>query len=170
MASYIFPIFVVLVMLSCISAQFGVPKPEGNTEILSSGKQKEQEETPSGISYLTEQDAANIEAFVLTVADDPETMEMVKKMKNEMTPELIELSKMPKEEVIGGIKQVVDELLMLDKLFSDKERALMEFDREGLIPKESLETYKKNPELLEQDVRQGLKMQFVTLATVGGFL
>ena len=39
-----------------------------------------------------------------------------------------------------------------------------------MIPEEHLATYKKNPELLEEDTRRGLYMQFVSMSVVGGFL
>lgn len=52
------------------------------------------------IFYLyIEQDAANIEAMIMAAAEDEQTMEIVKKMKEENAPDLIELSKLPLEEV-----------------------------------------------------------------------
>lgn len=73
-------------------------------------------------------------------------------------------------QILGGLKQVIDELLVLDYLFQDKEKALEAMEKEGMIPEEHLATYKKNPELLEEDTRRGLYMQFVSMSVVGGFL
>ena len=61
-------------------------------------------------------------------------------------------------------------MLVLDYLFEDKEKALVEMEKAGMIPEEHLKRYQKNPELLEEDTRRGLYMQFVSLAVVGGFL
>ena len=55
-----------------------------------------------------EEDAANIEAMIMAAAEDEQTMELVKKMKDENAPELIELSKSPIEEVrIKSYMQVI---------------------------------------------------------------
>ena len=97
-----------------------------------------------------ERDATNIEAMIMAIMEDSETMALVKKMKEENAPELIELSKLPKEEIMGGIKQVVDDMIVLDVLFQDNERAVVEMEKEGMIPEDLLAKYKKNPELLEE--------------------
>ena len=69
-----------------------------------------------------------------------------------------------------GLKVTIDELKLCDVLFKDKQRALREMEKEGMIPAEHLKKYKKNPDLLEEDTRKGLYFRFVSLAVVGGYL
>ena len=59
---------------------------------------------------------------------------------------------------------------MLEVLFQDKERALREMTKEGMIPEEKLSIYQTNPDLLETDTRRGLYFMFVALAEAGGYL
>eukprot|EP00957_Ditylum_brightwellii_P150142 11433714-Ditylum_brightwellii.AAC.1 len=97
-------------------------------------------------------------------------MEMVEKIKNENSPELIELSKLPKEQVLIGMKETLDNLKLIEYLFQDKEKAVIEMEKEGMIEKGHLKKYKKNPELLEEDTRRGLYFNFISLSVVGGFI
>ena len=77
---------------------------------------------------------------------------------------------MAKLELVKGLEQAFEELQLLDVLFQDKERALREMDKEGMIEKEKLAMYKKNPDLLEADTRKGLYFMFVALAEAAGYL
>lgn len=74
------------------------------------------------------------------------------------------------EEILGGMKEAMDNLKLIDILFKDKERAVREMEKEGMIKKEHLKKYRKDPDLLETDTRRGLYFQFVSLAAVGGFM
>jgi len=71
---------------------------------------------------------------------------------------------------LNGMKGVLDEMKMMDFLFKDPVKAVEAFEAEGLLPPEHLETYKKNPELLEDDTRKALYFNFISLAVVGEFL
>lgn len=157
-----------------VQAQFGVPKAaeEKASAATTTEVQMEGDSTTAdaGVIYLSEQDAADIEALLIAASEDAETQEMVKNMKGENSPELIELSKLPREEILGGLKATLDDLKLIDYLFQDKERALKEMEKEGMIEKKHLKKYKQNPDLLEEDTRRGLYFQFVSLAVVGGYL
>ena len=164
-----------LALLLCsAAAQFGIPKkpsPGGDipeqlqAEISSAGRVGKGDE-----GILSEQDAADMAHLIHKAQSDPDTMNMVAKMKAEMSSELEELSKQPAEAILGGMKQALEEIKMLDVLFKDPKRALKEMDKEGMIEKAHLKKYQKNPGLLEEDTRKGLYFQFVSLAAAGGFL
>jgi hypothetical protein len=68
------------------------------------------------------------------------------------------------------MKEAMDNMKLIDYLFQDKERAVREMEKEGMIQKEHLKKYRKDPALLEEDTRRGLYFQFVSLAAVGGFM
>ena len=126
---------------------------------------------PQGeLSPLTEQDAIDIASLIEAAGEDPETIKLIAKLKDENSDELKQLQQLPDVEVMQGLKVTIDELKMCDILFKDKERALTEMEREGMIPSEHLKKYKKDPSLLEEDTRKGLYFRFISLAVVGGYL
>lgn len=95
---------------------------------------------------------------------------MIARLKEANSSELDDLRKQPEEEILNALKVTMDEMQMLDVLFKDKERALREMEKEGMIPEEHLKKYRKDPNLLEEDTRRALYFRFVTLAVVGGYL
>lgn len=131
------------------------------------------EEESSGnekLTKLTEQDAHDIAALVKAAGEDPQTIQMIARLKDENADELTELRQHGEEDILNGLKTAIDELKMIDYLFQDKEKALKEMEKENLIPPEHLERYKKQPELLEEDTRKALYFRFVSLAVVGEYL
>mmetsp|Transcript_22195 Transcript_22195/g.27232 ORF Transcript_22195/g.27232 Transcript_22195/m.27232 type:complete len:173 (-) Transcript_22195:364-882(-) len=158
-----------LILCSSINAQFGVPKENpiaSEQQINPLGEQTDQ----GPVTRLTEEDARNISALIQAAGEDPETIQMIAKLKDENADELEELRKSPAEEILNGLKSTLDDLQMLDVLFEDPQRALLEMEKEGLLPPQHLKKYKKNPELLEDDTRRSLYFNFVSLAVVGGYL
>lgn len=161
-----------ILLLSPVQAQFGIKKgvpislPEQNGETMG--------EAPDGggqrEGFLSEQDAIDMEAIILEAKKDLETMAMVTRMKEDNAESLAELKKLSLTEVLGGMKETLDNLKLIEYLFKDKERAVREMEKEGMIDKAHIKKYRKNPDLLEQDTRRGLYFQFVSLAAVGGFL
>ncbi|KAL7436272.1 hypothetical protein ACHAXH_007976 [Discostella pseudostelligera] len=120
--------------------------------------------------FLSEQDAADMAAIIEEAKKDLETMAMITKMKEANADEISELRKLSTMEVLGGMKETLDNLKLIEYLFKDKERAVREMEKEGMISKEHIKKYRKDPDLLEQDTRRGLYFQFISLAVVGGFI
>lgn len=160
-------LFLLSLMLFTFSAtaQFGIPKKQ---TVTADGVTVEKE--PENLTTLTEKDATNISALIEAAKEDPETVQLIKNLKAENAEGLDELRKLPAEEVLDGLRLSLDELMMLDYFFSDKDRALKEMEKEGLISEEHMEKYKADPALLEEDTRRGLYFQFISLAVVGGYL
>lgn len=146
------------------TAEFGIPKAK---TVSAEGLINEESES---LTTLTEDDAHKIAALVEAAKEDPDSLRLIEALKKENSKELDELRKLPHEEVLDGLKISLDELMMLDYFFADKERAVEEMHKEGLIPEEHMAKYKDNPALLEEDTRQGLYFQFISLAVVGGYL
>ena len=120
--------------------------------------------------FLSEQDAADMAAIIEEAKKDLETMAMITKMKDANAEEIAELSKLSTMEVLGGMKETLDNLKLVEYLFKDKDRAVREMEKEGMIEKAHIKKYRKDPNLLEQDTRRGLYFQFISLAVVGGFI
>jgi hypothetical protein len=140
-------------LLLTTNAQFGIPKIPIN---LPQQNPQEEINTQQEEGFLSDQDAADMEAIIIEAKKDVETMAM--------------LTKMRPEEIVGGMKEALDNMKLIDYLFQDKERAVREMEKEGMIKKEHLKKYRKDPGLLEEDTRKGLYFQFVSLAAVGGFM
>lgn len=154
-----------------VQGQFGVPKVPA-TLAEQNGEQNLGEESFGGSyqGFLSDQDAANMEAILQEAMKDVETMAMITKMKEENPQHIEDLRKLPQIEIIGAMKETLDNMKLIEYLFKDKEKAVREMEKEGMIEKAHIKKYRKNPELLEQDTRRGLYFQFISLAVVGGFM
>lgn len=120
--------------------------------------------------FLSDQDAADMEAIINEAKKDLETMAMITKMKSENKEHIAELQKLSAAEILGGMKEALDNMKLIEYLFQDKQRAVREMEKEGMIDKAHIKKYRKDPDLLEQDTRRGLYFQFISLAVVGGFM
>ena len=109
-------------------------------------------------------------AIIEEAQKDVETMAMISKLKSDNTDHLNELRQLDPMEILGGMKEVLDNMKLIEYLFQDKERAVREMEKEGMIDKKFIKKYRKDPDLLEQDTRRGLYFQFISLAVVGGFI
>lgn len=165
-----------------VRGQFGVGDPDQGggakhqipDDVLAEGLKGRSRNTnkveDDDIQYMTEQNAAEMEALILQAKADPDTMRIVTKLKTDMNAEIEELKQQSSEDVLGGMMRAMEELKMLDILFQNKERAVRVMDEEGMIKPELLGTYQQNPDLLKEETRRGMYMQFVSLAVVAGFL
>lgn len=147
--------------------QFGVTKEKQvnsvtNDEVPTQSNEK--------VTKLTEQDAHDIAAVIKAAGEDPETIQMISKLKEDQAEALDELKQLPAEEILNGLKTTLDEMKLVEYLFQDKDRALEEMEKEGLIPEKHLKKYRQDPSLLEQDTKQAIYFRFVSLAVVGGYL
>lgn len=148
-----------------VSGQFGVSKEvpkDADSEVKSSAS--------DDLTQLTEQDAIDIRAVIEAAGEDPETIKLIAALKEENAEELVELRKLPMEEIMHGLKMTLDEMKVLDFLFQDPVKALEAMEAENLIPADHLAKYKANPALLEEDTRKALYFRFVSLSVVGGYL
>mmetsp|Transcript_29684 Transcript_29684/g.71749 ORF Transcript_29684/g.71749 Transcript_29684/m.71749 type:complete len:176 (+) Transcript_29684:187-714(+) len=156
--------------LISVRAQFGIKK---GVPISIPGEQNGEqlgEDIGKNDGFLSENDAADMSAIIEEAKKDLETMAMVTKMKEENMEGLAELKKLSTTEVLGGMKETLDNLKLIEYLFKDKEKAVREMEKEGMIEKAHIKKYRKDPDLLEQDTRRGLYFQFISLAVVGGFI
>ena len=160
------------ILVSSINAQVGVPKvpislPQQNGEELASTETNNEQQQQQG--FISEKDAADMEAIILEAKKDVETMAMLTQMRAENVDTIEELRKLSQEEILGGMKAALDDMKLIDYLFQDKQRAVKEMEKEGMIKKDLVKKYRNDPDLLESDTRKGLYFQFVSLAEIGGF-
>jgi len=86
-----------------------------------------------------------------------------------MAHEVRELEQKSVDEILSGMREVINNMKLIDYLFKDRERAVAEMEKEGMIEDTHLDHYRKNPEALEEDTRRGLYFHFITLAVVAGY-
>jgi hypothetical protein len=122
---------------------------------------------------IPSQDAVDLAALLDAVIQDPETKMMVENLRSadgrKASLEAFSDS-LTQKEIVDTLKQTMDELKALEYLFLDPARAVREMEKEGMIPDQRKELYKKNPQQLADDTRKGLYFSFVSLAVAGGFL
>ena len=139
-------------------------------DISGDSRQTQQQQQQESSGFLSEKDAADMSAIIDEAKKDLETMAMITRMKNENSDALSELHKLSTMEVLGGMKEALDNMKLIEYLFQDKDRAVREMEKEGMIDKAHIKKYRRDPNLLEQDTRRGLYFQFISLAVVGGFI
>ena len=173
-------------LLRPTDAQFGVAKAKGKIKELLLQHQADlaakqtasaevdvngeaQANPTQGI--LSPKDAADMEEILIQASQDEETMKMVVQMKVEMKDEIEALGAETSEDILRGMLHQLVEMRFLEVLFKDPERAVEESIKEGLIEdKKKIKEYKKNPALLEADMRKGLYFSFISLAVAGGYI
>ena len=120
---------------------------------------------------MSPKDAADMEAILIQASQDEETMKMVVQLKIEMKDEIEALGNEPSEDILRGMLHQLVEMRFLEVLFKDPQRAVEESIKEGLIDdKKKIKEYRKNPALLEADMRKGLYFSFISLAVAGGYI
>ena len=142
-------------------AEIEIDAATGGTGTPNSNNNNQEKE-----GFLSEKMSAIIEEAM----KDVETMAMITKLKQDNSDHLDELRKLSPMEVLGGMKETLDNMKLIEYLFKDKEKAVREMEKEGMIDKAHIKKYRKDPDLLEQDTRRGLYFQFISLAVVGGFI
>ncbi|KAL3805321.1 hypothetical protein HJC23_009028 [Cyclotella cryptica] len=160
-------------LLVSVSGQFGIPKTVPISLSQQNGEEMMDVSQGSGSGkqgFLSDQDAADMEAIINEAKKDVETMAMITKMKSENKEHIAELQTLSPAEILGGMKETLDNMKLIEYLFQDKQRAVREMEKEGMIDKAHIKKYRKDPDLLEQDTRRGLYFQFISLAVVGGFM
>ena len=183
-------LLLVLCSLQCrpTNAQFGVAKAKGKIKELLLQHQADLAAKQAGSAevnangdaqtnpnptqdILSPKDAADMEEILLQASQDEETMKMVVQMKIEMRDEIEALGAEPSEDILRGMLHQLVEMRFVEVLFKDPERAVEESIKEGLIDdKKKIKAYRKDPALLETDMRKGLYFSFISLAVAGGYI
>mmetsp|Transcript_45436 Transcript_45436/g.131129 ORF Transcript_45436/g.131129 Transcript_45436/m.131129 type:complete len:181 (-) Transcript_45436:64-606(-) len=174
-------ILLLLISLLFTSAQFGVPnaKDTAAEATIDANGDVDAGENPyaematrlQSVAPIDIQDAVDLAAIIQAAQADPDTKELISKLKVEEGEALEALAKeVTAMEIVQGMKQSLDELKAIETLFADPERAVVEMEKEGLIEKKQVEFYKQNPEALADETRRGVYFGFVSMAVAGGYL
>ena len=121
---------------------------------------------------MHDQDAIDLAAILDKAKSDPETTWLLRKMKEGSGKEHFdEFNKdMTALDIVRSMQEAMNELKALDVLFRDPQRAVQEMIRDGLVPKDKISLYKKDPALLEDDFRKSLYFSLLSYAAAGGYL
>jgi hypothetical protein len=116
---------------------------------------------------LSDEDSELVHELLQKVKKDPDTLTLVSKLKTVQGPSLDAMKNgMSATEKVKQLKNIVSEMQALETLFQDPVRALKMMNEDGMVPKEKLPLYEKNPQLLEDDTRKGLYFSFITMSMV----
>mmetsp|Transcript_19943 Transcript_19943/g.46823 ORF Transcript_19943/g.46823 Transcript_19943/m.46823 type:complete len:182 (-) Transcript_19943:112-657(-) len=158
---------------------------------LTGGKTVEQQQEPSEEEVMKLMDVANglrdivpqvsaedslgLASLLQNLRDDDETKILLEALKSDevtQDPELKEfLKNAPQKDIIVGMNHIFDELKALEMLFQNPTLAVEELSNEGIIVDDArLNAYRENPQLLQDDMRSGFYVSFVSLAAAGGYL
>ena len=123
------------VVFVVVKGQFGVP----NTKSKSSSSTPLPESVLESVSSLSQNDDPELEqllvdinAIVVKAKADPQTREMVTRLRTEMAHEVRELEQKSVDEILSGMREVINNMKLIDYLFKDKERAVAEMEREEI--------------------------------------
>jgi len=180
----IFPFVICLLLhVGITGAQFGVPRQGKEAKLEVNGDTQEippeaqvSEEIVSKLmaanEALDQQTAVDITELIESVKKDRETVLLIRRMKEGTAEDAFKpfAEDMRSDQIVQGLAQALEELKMVDVLFKDPERALLEMEKDGMIAKDKLKDYKKDPALLEEDTRKSLYFMFVSLAVAGGYV
>lgn len=120
---------------------------------------------------LSDEENAMVDALLAQMKSDPQTMEMIKKMRDDEGHALDMLIKSTSgPEKVKNLQTVLSEFKALEVLFRDPVKALKVMNEDGMVPPERLPAYQANPRLLEEDTRKGLYFSFVTMTLALGML
>lgn len=151
---------------------FGVNLVNIPDEILAAAKSESAEQKLSQKEEELMITLSEIDSVLSAAKSDQETIKLIASLRAEMGDEIKDLQQIYPNlsDQLSAMKEVVDTLKMIDYLFKDKDRAVREMEKEGMIDKKHLSAYQQNPELLENDLRKSLYFQFVSLGVIAGLL
>lgn len=108
-------------------------------EMLNDPRMKEAMESQSRIDEITKQ-----------MASDP-------RMQKAMEQQMKQFAKMSPEEMQAQLKDAMDTLAnsasMVDQMIERKDEMLSNMKRSGMVPKELIQKYEKDPAFFEQEIR-----------------
>lgn len=181
-------IWIVALAVVPTAAQFGLAQKKDANKIqelllLEEQQQQQQQEDNHQVAnmllhvanqdskILSEQNAAELAIILKQAAKDPDTQELIARMRIEERETLQQLKETATvQDVMLGLVQVLEEMKMLEVVFEDQERALRLMTEEGMVDPSRIKEYQTNPALLEDDTRKGMYFSFCTLAVTAGFL
>ena len=120
------------------------------------------------VAPISSEDALNVAVILDAAKLDPETSALLARMPEDTLKGLKD--SLTPIEVVQGLKQSLDELKAIEILFLNPERAVLEMEKEGMLERNRVDFYKKNPHALAEDTRKGVYFTFLSLAAAGGYL
>ena len=152
------------------SAQFGVgnakkKKAAGSFESMQE-MAKEQFDGGNGMGDLMglgdlfgDMDMAELESLMEEAMKDPETMKQMMQMQEEMMKAMSDLGNMSAEDLMKTAASAVDAMMdddVLEMMFQDTDALIEQLEASGMVDASMIAQYKKNPELLKKDMKEGI--------------
>lgn len=190
MATFKQATFILLVLFSClhVQAEFGIPRANekaagvtvdanGNTQPLGAEDDYDGLIVAKLLSALpqtmSEQTAVNIATVLKAASKDPETVLMIRRMKEGSGRDTFQglVSDIrDMKQVAQALSELYDEIRSMEVLFKDPVKAYEEMKKDGMIPPDKEKLYEQDPALFEADSRKSIYFAFVGIAAAGGLL
>lgn len=121
---------------------------------------------------LTEKQAFDVAYLIDMIRQDPESMLLLTEIQFGTGKKGYEdyVGWMTPKDIAQRLAVAIEEVKILDKLFQDPAETFLAMEKEGMLDEFMIETYRKNPALLEEDTRKTVFYIFVTLGAAGGYL
>lgn len=162
-SSSLFLLSSVSLLSDTANAQFGIAgqKKKRGTTFEDLNDAAAQADASGGLDMLNSLygdlgiDPAELEKMM----DDPEMLKMVQDYESQMASAMDMLKNMSPEELMQGMQEAMSSMLGEDALkdmFNDPDALLTQLETSGMVGADKIEEYRKNPALLEKDMREGL--------------
>jgi hypothetical protein len=174
-----------LCSVPCSWAEFGIPRRDfrmqESEQVVIDGTTVETKEPAD--SALVQQLRLHLEsakalpegtmeqiAVVIEAArKDPETSLLLLRLKGQ--DDFVALQRdWSAPQIVLGLADTVQEMKMAQILFQNPARAVVEMERDGLLPAHRVAEYRADPQLLVDDTLKSLYFTFVSYAAAGGYL
>jgi hypothetical protein len=101
---------------------------------------------------------------------DPETSLLLLRLKGQDDFVALQQRDWSAPQIVLGLADTVQEMKMAQILFQNPARAVVEMERDGLLPAHRVAEYRADPQLLVDDTQKSLYFTFVSYAAAGGYL
>jgi hypothetical protein len=118
---------------------------------------------------LPEGTMEQIAVVIEAARKDPETSLLLMRLKGQA--DFIALQRdWSAPQIVLGLADTVQEMKMAQILFQNPARAVVEMERDGMLPAHRVAEYRADPQLLADDTLKSLYFTFVSYAAAGGYL
>jgi hypothetical protein len=118
---------------------------------------------------LPEGTMEQIAVVIEAARKDPETSLLLLRLKGQ--DDFVALQRdWSAPQIVLGLADTVQEMKMAQILFQNPARAVVEMERDGLLPAHRVAEYRADPQLLVDDTLKSLYFTFVSYAAAGGYL
>jgi len=168
--STLIPLTSTLLLLNpdACQAQFGVggakkKKAAGSFESMQEMAKEQYEGGAGDLMGLNDlfgdMDMSELEALMEEAMKDPEAMQQMMDMQEQMMKAMSDMGNMSPEDLMKTASSAIESMMdedVLDMMFQDTDALVEQLEASGMVDASMIEQYRKNPELLKKDMKEGI--------------